>query len=179
MPVRKKFVRSESVCSRRPAWLCPLINRALIVGSLALSLLNAASQTTTTIDFNYTNRAALLAGGWDFMARTPSGAGRDTETSTGVTPPDVSYDQTLHPGVLQIPASAGDLWAAANDTRNSVFRELPSNWSSVRLEVGFAPTQPYQQVHLVIYQDDDNYVEMGRVYGYPTNQIVGFVRESK
>src|SRR6478609_437875 len=104
MPVRKKLVQFGSVYSRCPAWFWPLINRALIVGSLALSLLNAAAQTTTTIDFSYTNRAALLAGGWDFMARTPSGAGRNTETSTGVTPPDVSYDQTLHPGVLQIPA---------------------------------------------------------------------------
>ena len=83
---------------------------------------------TNTIDFNYTNRAALLEGGWNFMAQTAGGGARNTETTGGTTPPDVSYDQTAHPGVLQIPPLNGDLWATGNDTRNNIFTALSSNW---------------------------------------------------
>jgi hypothetical protein len=59
-------------------------------------------------DFSYPNRSSLLADGWDFIAVTPTGGSRNTEqTSSNI----VSYDQSLHPGVLRIPTDVGDLWA--------------------------------------------------------------------
>ncbi len=124
-------------------------------------------------DFTYANRASLLAGGWDFLAQAASGATRDTEQTTGMM---VSFDQSAHPGVLRIPADAGDLWGAANNSRNSLFRNLPADWTSLRLKLSFAPTQNYQQAGLVAYQDDNNYVQITRIFN--SGNKVSFVRES-
>ena len=39
-----------------------------------------------------------------------------------------------------------------------------TNWVSLRVDLSFSPTQLYQQVSLDLYQDDDNYVQMGAAY---------------
>ena len=124
-------------------------------------------------DFNYANRASLIAGGWDFLARTAAGATRNTEQTTGAV---ANYDQAAHPGVLRIPTDVGDLWGTANNSRNSLFRNLPANWTSLRLKFSFAPTQDYQQVGLVAYQDDNTYVQVTRIYN--GGNKISSVRES-
>jgi len=118
-------------------------------------------------DFTYPDRASLLADGWDFLAVTPLGGIRDTEQTTGAV---VSYDQVAHPGVLRIPADEGDLWNNLNDTRNTLFRDLPADWMSVRLKLSFAPTQSYQQAGLVVY------VEFVRESGYAS--IIDYANET-
>jgi hypothetical protein len=118
----------------------------------------AAGALTNTYIFTYANRSALLTDGWSFIATYPSGAPRDTEVTSGAV---VSYDQSAHPGVLRIPCDVGDLWGSVNTSRNSLFRNLSSNWTTVQLALSFAPTVDYQQVHLAVYQDDDNYIQGG------------------
>src|SRR5262249_15632762 len=45
------------------------------------------------------------------------------------------------------------------------FRNLPSDWTSIRLKLAsFTPVANYQQVGLLAYQDDDNYVDLNRPY---------------
>ncbi|HYR44570.1 MAG TPA: Ig-like domain-containing protein, partial [Terriglobia bacterium] len=117
------------------------------------------SLATDHFYFTYPDRASLLADGWDFLAHTVAGDARNTEQTTGAV---VSYDQMAHPGVLRIPVDTGDLWGSANNTRKSLFRNLPSNWMSMRLKLSFAPTQNYQEAGLTVYQDDDNYVQIIR-----------------
>ena len=125
-------------------------------------------------DFAYANRTSLLADGWDFLAVTSTGGSRNTEQTSGYV---VSYDQVAHPGVLRIPVDVGDLWNGLNNTRNSLFRNLPSNWTSARIRIAsFAPSQNYQQAGLVAYQDDNNYVQITRIYEGGNN--VTFVRET-
>ena len=124
--------------------------------------LNTNAVTTSTTLFNYTNRAALLADGWSFIA-TNAGGARNTEL-TNPALQAVSYDQTAHPGTLRIPCTMGDMLGAANNTTNSLFRNLSSNWVSMRLSLAFAPVANYQQAALMLYQDDDNYVEVE--FGY-------------
>jgi hypothetical protein len=117
---------------------------------------------TAHYDFTYPDRTGLLAAGWDFLAVTSTGSTRNTEQTTGTV---VNYNQTTHPGTLRIPVDTGDLWAGLNSTRNSLFRSLPANWTGIRLELlSFAPTQDYQQAGLLAYQDDDNYVQVTRIY---------------
>ncbi len=136
---------------------------------------NDGQIVTNIFNFAYSDRAALLAAGWDFVARASNGDPRDTERTNGAV---VSYDQTEHPGVLRIPVDVGDLWADLNDTRNSLFRNLSTNWLSLRLHLAFNPTQNYQQMALALYQDDDNYVEVGYAYNSGQGgQAVGVVRE--
>jgi regulation of enolase protein 1 (concanavalin A-like superfamily) len=142
------------------------------LSSSAATVTAVSGSGTTHLDFTCADRASLLAGGWDFLARTASGATRDTEQTSGAVP---DYNQSAHPGVLRIPADTGDLWKAANNTRNSLFRDLPANWTSIRLMLAFAPTQNYQQASLVAYQDDDNYVVLTREFS--TGNLVAFAQE--
>jgi hypothetical protein len=125
-------------------------------------------------DFVYPDRAALVADGWDFEARTAGGGLRNTEQTSGLV---VSYDQAAHPGVVRIPADHGTLWGGANDTRNTLFRDLPADWTTIRLQVGaFAPTAPYQGACLAAYQDDDNYVVLCR--DFIGDQVVEWWQET-
>lgn len=134
-----------------------------------------AMAETNIIHFDYASRSACLEDGWSFIARTGPGGIRNTETLVGTTPPDVSYDQTLHPGVLRIPVGPGDLWETINNSRNTLLRSLATNWISVRLKFSFAPTQNTEQVNLMVYQDDDNYVSISRAYN--SRHVIALVHE--
>jgi hypothetical protein len=153
----------------------------LVVTNTALDANYIAQTQTVSYPFIYTNRDALLTGGWSFLATLPGGFSRNTEITDSVSGAVASYDQAAHPGLLNIPCDTGDLWSSLNDTRNSLFRPLPPNWLSLRLSLAFAPEQDYQQAHLLLYQDDDNYFGVGlafnggevvavdqEVAGYPT-----------
>ena len=143
--------------------------------AIGFGFLCRAQAATNVIDFNYASRSACLADGWSFVGRTGPGQPRNTETTLGVTPPDVSYNQTLHPGVLRIPVGSGDLWETINTSQNTLLRDLATNWTSVRLAFSFAPTQNTEQVNLIIYQDDNNYVSVGRAYN--NGHVVSFINE--
>ena len=104
----------------------------------------------------------MLSDGWNFIALTAQGTPRNTEQTTSSV---ISYDQQVHPGVLRIPVDQGDLWEGINNTRNTLFRDLPAGWTSIRLKIlSFNPTQSNQQATLVAYQDDDNYVQISRTF---------------
>ncbi len=122
-----------------------------------------ADAATQLYNFTYPDRQSLMAAGWDFFAVSNVGGLRNTEETSGAV---VSYDQTAHPGVLRIPVDSGDLWGTqTNSSDNTVFRTLPSNWTSIQLKIAaFNPTRNNQQAGLVAYQDDDNYVEIVRIY---------------
>jgi regulation of enolase protein 1 (concanavalin A-like superfamily) len=123
--------------------------------------------------FTYPDRSSLHADGWDFLAVTPTGNVRNTEQITGAV---VSYDQATHPGILRVPADFGDLFGGDNSSRNTLFRDLPPDWTSIRLKLaGFAPTENYQQAGLLAYQDDDNYVQVTRIF--ENGNRITFARE--
>ena len=66
---------------------------------------------------------------------------------------------------------------SSNNTRNTLFRDLPADWKSIRLKLAsFSPSANYQQAGLVAYQDDDNYVNVTRAYN--GGNKVAFVSES-
>jgi internalin A len=136
----------------------------LVVANTATTSWPAIQWLTNTYKFTYGSRLALTNDGWSFIATQPGGAPRDTEVSNPADPAAVSYDQSAHPGVLRIPCTAGDLYMTANNSTNSLFRSLPANWLSARLNLSFSPAQNYQQAHLALYQDDDNYAQVGIAY---------------
>jgi hypothetical protein len=165
------------VCSGGRCHLSLLLAAAWLLAEPAPSAA-AGTFTTNTYNFTYGSREDLLADGWSFIATTPTGLPRNTEV-TNPAPAAVSYDQTNHPEVLRIPAGAGFLYSTNNGSANSLLRNLSSNWVSVRLEVAaFQPTANYQQVRLALYQDDDNYLDIGRGYNSTQGgQAIQFVRE--
>jgi O-glycosyl hydrolase len=136
----------------------------LVVTNSAAARPLAVQLTSNTFAFRYRNRDELLADGWSFMATLPDGTLRDTEITDPADGALISCDQDIHPGILRIPCDVGDLWGSANDSRNSLFRPLPTNWLSLQLELTFAPVVNFQQAHLGLYQDDDNYLQVGVAY---------------
>ena len=137
-----------------------------------------SASDTIHMDFTYASRSALLAAGWDFLAKTFSGVARDTEETSGLV---VSYDQTAHPGSLRIPINSGDIWENTNDSQNTLFFSLPDIWHSIRLKIsGVNLDADLQQVGIVAYQDDNNFVIINRYYNsaLPGSQTVEFGFES-
>ncbi len=132
--------------------------------ALPSGVLPPANGNTGTghFDFAFANSTVFKKNGWDFFARTATGAPRNTE-QTGAWA--VDYDQSAHPGTLRVPLDSGELWQASNNSQNTFFHDLPTNWTSVRLRIAaFNPASNYQQVGLLAYQDDDNYVDLNRSY---------------
>lgn len=125
-----------------------------------------------TFSLGYPNRAALVADGWDFRGRTGAGLARDTERTSGGT---VTYSSQG----LGLPTTTGDLWSTSNNSDNTIFRDLPSNWSSVRVRLSAAPVANYQHAGLVVYDNDDNYLELARSHHSAAGgQIVMAVNET-
>jgi uncharacterized protein YjdB len=88
----------------------------------------------------------------------------------------VDYDQSAHPGTIRIPVGSGDLYQTTATSENTLFLDLPPDWTSLRLKIAaFDPMAEYQRVSLMTYQDDDNYVVVDRIMnGLP---FVEFYRE--
>lgn len=128
--------------------------------------LNVTTSTANTNALVYADRAAFLASGWSFLARTAGGSDRDTEQSG-----QVDYDPTG----LQIPANSGDIWGAANDSHNTAFRSLNASWTQVELSVTFTPIADWDLAGFAIYQDDDNYVAMSTNFSSSWN--LALIRE--
>jgi regulation of enolase protein 1 (concanavalin A-like superfamily) len=153
---------------------------SVIITNTALNLTNQSRSgwiTTNRIAFSdYTNSVSLLSDGWSFWA-TNGGVGRDTQitdTNVGV----ITFGQTNAAigTAMRVPTNLGDPWSSLNDTRNTLFRELSTNWLSTRLKLAFDPATDYQQAHLVLYQNDDNYIEVGVGYNSGSKNMF-FIQE--
>ena len=194
--------RKENIDGRRSgAWLPRLAWACVCLwGLLQPAGLEAA---TNVFLLNYANRPALLADGWSFNATTNLvtqnvgaatfvGAAQNTEITNALTGGVIAYAQT-NPAlglVTRLPCDVGTIWGSptvwtngtwpslatapsANQTRNSLFRNLPTNWVSMRLKCVFAPTQNYQGISLLLYQDDDNYVDLAFRHNSDTANLFG------
>jgi hypothetical protein len=115
------------------------------------------------LDFNYADRNALTNAGWSYIATTAGGGTRNTE-QTGTLA--VSYDQVTHPGTIRIPLGSGEIWSNSNNSQNMLILSVPTNWTSLRLKIAaFNPVARDQEVGLLAYQNDDNYVMLNRIFG--------------
>jgi hypothetical protein len=133
-----------------------------------------AGNPTTHLDFNYLDRNGLLNAGWSFNATTAGGGTRNTEQSGTLA---VSYDQAAHPGTIRIPVGSGEIWQDSNNSQNMLVLSPPTNWISIRLKIAaFNPTARDQEVGLLAYQNDDNYVSLNRIFG-SNGSVVEIFRE--
>jgi hypothetical protein len=147
------------------------------INQLSTLIVTNTANSALVSQFAYANRDALIADGWSFVGALPTGP-RNTEITDPLIGALVSYDQSAHPGILRIPCDIGDLWTTYNNTRNSLFRALPANWLSAQLAVSFAPNLDYQQAHLGLYQDDDNYIQVGVAHNsYQGGELLAMDRE--
>ncbi len=75
------------------------------------------------------------------------------------------WSLTARPGYLQIRTQGGELGGSYNDAHNILLRDAPAGDFTWQTTVDFSPQNNYQQAGLLVYQDDDNYIKLVRVYG--------------
>lgn len=80
-------------------------------------------------------------------------------------------------GYLLIPTAYGDLWAGYNNAKNLLLRPAPAGDFEITTSLDFSPAKYGQQAGLIIYQNDDQYVSLGRAYD--GSAVVDFISESK
>ena len=74
------------------------------------------------------------------------------------------WSLTALPGYLRITTQEGDIFAATNDAHNLLLRNGPAGDFEISAAVKFAPSANYQQAHLLVYWDDQNWVSIKRIF---------------
>lgn len=116
--------------------------------------------TTTNYALDYANRAALLADGWDYIAKETDGDPRDTEVPSA----------TLF-APLRTPVTVDDPFVGTPGM-NMLFRNLPAAWSSVRVQSTFDPSYVnFARAGVALYADDANYVWLNKRWNYVPNVV--------
>ena len=119
--------------------------------------------------FNYNGRSALLADDWHFSAVSPAGAPRYTEVPTAL---------TYSLNGLQVEAGQGSLYTYGNNVDNMLFHALPDGWTAAELALDFTPLGNHDTSGIVIYQNDDNYVQFTKSITGGTTQIAYLYQEA-
>lgn len=75
------------------------------------------------------------------------------------------WSLTEHPGFLQITTQQGDIYyrTDANDGRNILLTPINQTDFQISTKVSFSPSENFHAAGILVYQDDDNYVYLGRV----------------
>jgi len=74
------------------------------------------------------------------------------------------WSLTDKPGYLQIMLQHGDLYGSWNHNENTLIRPAPAGDFELLTSVTIQPTINYQQAGLIVYQDDDHYIRLTRVW---------------
>jgi hypothetical protein len=76
------------------------------------------------------------------------------------------WSLTAASGYMRITTQAGDIFGTGNTAKNILLQNAPvGDWSIVtKLTFPAKPSQNYQQSGLIVYQNDDNYVKLIRIY---------------
>jgi len=74
------------------------------------------------------------------------------------------WSLTAQPGFLRIVSQQGYLFGSGGNAKNLLLQNAPSGDFEIRTHVFFTPTANFQIAGLLVYQDDDNYLLLGRAY---------------
>jgi len=85
------------------------------------------------------------------------------------------WSLTNRPGYLRITTQAGDLWGSSNNDRNILVRSALSPDFEITTKLDFEPSANHHSAGLIVYQDDDNFVRLGRVFA--DGQKIEFIWE--
>ena len=113
-------------------------------GMASSEVSNLYNEYLLTDDFNITT----LNGAWSWVRQDSN-----------------NWSLSARSGYMRIICQSGALAGATNDAKNILLRTPSrSDWSIVT-KLDFNPSSNFQQAGLLIYQDDDNFVRLIRVYG--------------
>ncbi|WP_284639339.1 polysaccharide lyase family 8 super-sandwich domain-containing protein [Paenibacillus silviterrae] len=75
-----------------------------------------------------------------------------------------AWSLTSSPGSLRIATQSGDIWFAGNTQKNILVQQPQSNDFEITTKLTFNPTQNNQAAGLIVYGDDDNYLNLSRSF---------------
>jgi regulation of enolase protein 1 (concanavalin A-like superfamily) len=95
------------------------------------------------------------------------------------------WSLTERPGYLRIYTQRGEIWGASshklrsNNLKNLLLQPAPSGDFWITTKVDFSPKYFHHAASIVIYQDDDNYIRLSRMYLSQSVQLVKEVQGEK
>jgi len=80
---------------------------------------------------------------------------------------DVSHwSLTDNPDFLRITTQEGGIIAASNDQQNILVTDAPGGDFQITTKVIFDPSENFQHAAILVYQDDDNYIQLNRAWAF-------------
>jgi regulation of enolase protein 1 (concanavalin A-like superfamily) len=86
------------------------------------------------------------------------------------------WNLTGRPGFLRILSDSGSLYSTYNSAKNILLRPAPAGDFRITTHVDFAPSEDLQSAGILIYQDDDNYLQLRR--SFSSSQLVELRRDT-
>ncbi len=117
----------------------------LLMATLSASASSIAAASNTTWIDNFANTS--LDSHWSWVRENPT-----------------HWSLTANPGFLRITTEEGSLWAEMISQRNLLLMIAPQGDFTVTTNVAFTPTQFIHKAGLIVYQDDDNYIQLNRQF---------------
>ncbi len=74
------------------------------------------------------------------------------------------WSLTTHPGYLRIITQGGGMVGATGDQQNLLLANAPGEEYQITTRVTINPTQNFQHAAILVYEDDDNYVQLNRAF---------------
>ena len=74
------------------------------------------------------------------------------------------WSLTANPGHMRILTQAGGVFGPGNNQHNLLLAAAPAGDFQIATQVTIAPSENFQHATLLVYQDDDNYVQVSRLY---------------
>ena len=80
---------------------------------------------------------------------------------------------------MRIITQTGDIYQTYTDLKNILLQNITGDWTiTTKVTFSAKPSQIYQQAGLIVYQDDNNYVKLARIFlGSPNNNVFQFGKE--
>ena len=121
-----------------------LLSLMLVMLSSAVSVHGAGAATPAWID---DFEAPTLDGQWFWVREDPS-----------------HWSIIERPGFLRITTQQGGLIGTGGNAKNLLVRRAPVGSFEIETRVLFTPTENFQMAGLLVGQDDDNFLMLGRAY---------------
>lgn len=103
---------------------------------------------------------------------TPTVGPGDDEFNSGTLDPSWSWVRedsgkwslTANPGFMRITVQSGDIYSYTDNMKNILLKTPPASDFTLTTKLTLDPAVNYQQAGLIVYTDDDNYVNVQRKY---------------
>ena len=129
---------------RKCIWMAAMFLTGLLIASLPASASDQGRSNSTWTD---TFESLSLDTRWTWVREDPT-----------------HWSLKERPGFLRITTQAGGIYGSTGDQKNLLLTPAPRGDFRITAKCTIDPTKNFQYAGLLVYQDDDNYVQLNRAY---------------